>query len=425
MTTVERPLLRATRVIHSPLVDSRGERLGRVDDLIVRLADAGYPPVIGLKASIGGRQLFVPVDRIGALAPGRVQLSGDTLDLKRFERRPGEVLLDEDVLDRRLIDVAGGRLVHANDIELGRVDGWWRLVGVDPTRRGRLARLLPGGGGEPRRPSSMLDWSDVEPFVGHVPSARLLLPLRRLRRLHPAQIADIVEGASHDQGEEILTAVEQDPELEADVFEELDTHHQREFLRDRPDEEAAAILGEMAPDDAADLIAELDQERRTPILDLLPAEQQRKVRSLLAHNPDTAGGLMSPDLVSVSVEATVADALEAVRTSSGDLPWQAASMVFLVEGDGRLLASVSVVDLLRTASDRPLRDLVQENVPPHLHADEGLEEVSLLMADFNMTAAAVVDRASRRVVGVVTADDLIEALIPRQWRRRQSAGAED
>jgi Mg/Co/Ni transporter MgtE len=149
------------------------------------------------------------------------------------------------------------------------------------------------------------------------------------------------------------------------------------------------------------------------------------VRSLLAHNPDTAGGLMSPDLVSVSVEATVADALEAVRTSSGDLPWQAASMVFLVEGDGRLLASVSVVDLLRTASDRPLRDLVQENVPPHLHADEGLEQVALLMADFNMTAAAVVDRASRRVVGVVTADDLIEALIPRQWRRRQSAGAED
>jgi Mg/Co/Ni transporter MgtE len=209
------------------------------------------------------------------------------------------------------------------------------------------------------------------------------------------------------------------------VFEELDTHHQREFLRDRPDEEAAAILGEMAPDDAADLITELDQERRAPILDLLPAEQQRKVRGLLAHNPDTAGGLMSPDLVTVSVEATVADALEAVRTSSDDLPWQAASMAFLVDGDGRLLASVSVVDLLRTAADRPLRDLVQDNVPPHLHVDEGVEQVALLMADFNMTAAAVVDRTDRRVVGVVTADDLIEALIPRQWRRRQSAEAED
>jgi CBS domain-containing protein len=100
-------------------------------------------------------------------------------------------------------------------------------------------------------------------------------------------------------------------------------------------------------------------------------------------------------------------------------------MAFLVDGDGRLLASVSVVDLLRTAADRPLRDLVQDNVPPHLHVDEGVEQVALLMADFNMTAAAVVDRTDRRVVGVVTADDLIEALIPRQWRRRQSAEAED
>jgi CBS domain-containing protein len=426
MTTVEQPLLRATRVIHSPLVDSRGEKLGRVDDLIVRLADAGYPPVIGLKANIGGRQLLVPADRVGSLGPGRVQLSGDTLDLKRFERRPGEVLLHEDILDRRLIDVAGGRLVHANDIELGRVGGWWRLVGVDPTRRGLLARLLPAGRGAPARPSTLLDWSDVEPFVGHVPSARLLLPLRRLKRLHPAQIADIVEGASHDQGEEILTAVEEDPELEADVFEELDTHHQVEFLEDRPNQEAAEILGEMAPDDAADLITELEQDRRQPILDLMPAEQQRKVRGLLAYHPETAGGLMSPDLITVSIEATVAGALEAVRISSDDLPWQAASMVFVIEGDGRLQGSISVVDLLRAAPDRPLRDLLrQEPKPPHLHVDEGLEQVALIMADFNLTAAAVVERADRRVVGVVTADDLIEAIIPREWRRRQSAEAED
>jgi CBS domain-containing protein len=424
MATVERPLLRASRVIHAPLVDTRGERLGRVDDLIVRLADGGYPPLTGLRANVGGRQLFVPADRVASLEPGRVQLSGDTLDLKRFERRPGEVLLGEDVLDRRLIDVAGGRLVHANDIELGRVDGWWRLVGVDPTRRGRLARLLPGGGG-PAHPAPLLDWSDVEPFVGHVPTARLLLPLRRLRRLHPAQIADIVEGASHEQGEEILTAVEKDPELEADVFEELDPHHQREFLASKSNEEAAEILGEMAPDDAADLIGELDQERRRPILDLLPPGQQHKVRGLLAYNPETAGGMMSPDLVSVPLGGTVADALEAVRTSGDDLPWQAASMVFVVEGDRRLRLSVSVVDLLRTTPDRPLRELLREPVPPHLHVDDGLEQVALLMADFNLTAVPVVDRADRRLVGVVTADDLIEALIPRDWRRRQIAESAD
>ncbi len=423
MPTVHEPLLSASRILHAPLLDSRGERLGRVDDLVVRLADAGYPPVTGLIASVGGRQRFVPAERIASLEPGRVQLSDDTPDRRPFERRAGEVLLHKDVLDRHLIDVAAGRLVRAHDIELARVDDSWRLVGVDAAGRGLLARLR--GGGERSRPSAVVDWTNVEPLVGHVPSARLRLPLPRLRRLHPAQIADIVEGASHEEGQEILDAVEADPELEADVFEELDTQHPVEFLQSKPDEEVAEILGEMAPDDAADLIVELDQGRRRPVLDLLRADHQRKVRALLSHHPDTAGGMMSPDFVSVSVDATVADALEAVRTSGDDLPSQTAGTVFLTDGEGRLQASVSVVDLVRAAPERPLREYLAEPIPPHLHADEGLEQVALIMADFNMTAAVVVERADRRIIGVVTVDDVLEALVPREWRRRQIAQSGD
>ncbi|HEY6379797.1 MAG TPA: CBS domain-containing protein [Candidatus Dormibacteraeota bacterium] len=423
MTTVQGDLLPATRVIHAPLVDSRGEGLGRVDDLIVRLADGDYPPVTGIKANIGGRQLFVPVERLGSVGPGKVQLAGDTLNLARFERRPGEVLLGEDVLGRRLIDVSAGRLVHAHDVELACVDGWWRLVGVDPSRRGVFARLFSGGAAEGPHRARVIDWSDVEPFVGHVPSARLLLPLRRLRRLHPAQIADIVEGASHDEGEEILTAVEADPELEADVFEELDTHHQIEFLDSKPDEEAAEILGEMDPDAAADLLTELDQDRRRPILELLPAEQQRKVLSLLAYNPTTAGGMMTPDFVSVPVDATVAAGLEQVRNAV-DLPWQTASMVFLTDADGRLAGSIPLVDLVRADQNGAIRAVLDEPLAVHLNADDDLADVALTMADYNLTAAPVID-GEGHVVGVVTADDLIQAMVPKDWRRRQVAESED
>lgn len=422
MTTVQGALLPASRVIHAPLVDSRGDRLGRVDDIIVRLADGGYPPVTGIKANIGGRQLFVPADRLSSLEAGRVQLSGDTLNLARFERRAGEVLLGEDLLDRRLIDVSAGRLVHANDVELACVDGWWRLVGVDPSRRGLFARWL-GSGGERAQPVRVVDWSDVEPFVGHVPTARLLLPLRRLRRLHPAQIADIVEGASHDEGEEILTAVEADPELEADVFEELDTHHQIEFLHSKSDEEAAEILGEMDPDAAADLLTELDQERRRPILDLLPSEQQRKVRSLLAYNPTTAGGMMNTDFVSVPLDASVNDALAAVRQGE-ELPWQSASMVFLTDDEGRLAGAIPLVDLVKADQNGPVAGVLDEPVAAHLDVDDDLADVALTMADYNLTAAPVID-GERRIVGVVTADDLIEEMIPRDWRRRQAAESED
>src|ERR1700681_952596 len=142
-----------------------------------------------------------------------------------------------------------------------------------------------------------LDWADMEPFVGHVPSARLRFSHRKLANLHPAEIADLVEAASHDEGEEIIEAVGQDRELEADVFEELDEHHQLEFIRERPDSDVAAVIARMAPDDAADLIVEIDQERRGRILALLSPAQRHQIEALLGYNPSTAGGLMRPELI--------------------------------------------------------------------------------------------------------------------------------
>ena len=208
------------------------------------------------------------------------------------------------MLGRKLVDVEADppRLVTAHEIELACIDGWWRVVGVDHSTRAQLRRALP------RRLRGMvadrpfLDWADMEPFVGHVPSARLRFSHRKLANLHPAEIADLVEAASHDEGEEIIEAVAQDRELEADVFEELDEHHQLEFIRERPDTQVAAVIARMAADDAADLIVEIDQERRGRILALLPPTQRRQIEALLGYNPSTAGGLMSPDFISLRAE---------------------------------------------------------------------------------------------------------------------------
>ena len=145
-----------------------------------------------------------------------------------------------------------------------------------------------------------LDWADMEPFVGHVPTARLRFSHRKLANLHPAEIADLVEAASHDEGEELIEAIAQDRELEADVFEELDEHHQLEFIRERPDTQVAAVVARMAADDAADLISEIDQDRRGRVLALLPSAQRAQIEALLDYNPETAGGMMSPDFICLS-----------------------------------------------------------------------------------------------------------------------------
>jgi MgtE intracellular N domain len=278
-------ILHLSSVIKRPLVDASGDRLGRVQDLIVRVGEAPHPPIVGLVVTIGGRDLFVPIDKVGSLEPGYVCFAGERVDLRRFERRAGELLLGRDLLARHLINLVRGRLIRANEIELARLDGTWEVVGVDPSSRPVVRRLLPGRFRWRGRPGPLVDWASIEPFVAHVPSARLRIPYRKLSRLHPAQIADLVEAASHDEGAEIIEAVSQDRELEADVFEELDTGHQVEFVQSRSDVEAARLLAAMAPDDAADIIAAVGQPRRLPILKLLPLDQQRKLRALLAYNP--------------------------------------------------------------------------------------------------------------------------------------------
>ena len=400
----------------SPLLDSAGARLGRIDDVVVRLDHGeGPPPVIGLKARIAGRESFVPVDRVQALEPAAARTSTTKLNLAQFDRRPGEVLLRNDVLDHTLINVTTAHLVKAREVELVCDDGTWRVAGIDPTFRPRLWRLLPRRfRGHDTEHREFVAWADLEPLVAHVPTSRLKLAARRLRRLHPAQIADLVEAASHEEGEEILEAVTQDKELEADVFEELDDEHQVEFLRERSDAEVAAILNRMEADDAADLLLELDQDRRLPVLNLLPPGRQRKLRSLLGHNPSTAGGLMNPDLVSVPSAATVGEAIARVRAS--ELGPQQVSIIVAVGSDGKLAGAVALSELIRADPSDPLAGLIEAG-DPAVSVEADLPEVATLMTDYNLIAIPVVDHQGRPA-GIIAVDDILEQLLPESWRRR-------
>ncbi len=417
-------ILHLSSVVKSALVDRNGDRLGRVEDLIVRLGDNPHPPLSGLVVRIGQRSLFVPIERIADIRPGRVELVGETVNLQRFDRRPGELLLVKDLLARHLINLQGARLIRANEIEIARLDARWEVVGVDPSPRVALRRLLPRPLARhiPTRTGTVVDWASIEPFVAHVPTARLRIPYRKLARLHPAQIADLVEAASHDEGEEIIEAVGQDRELEADVFEELNAEHQLEFIRSRSDGEAARLLATMAPDDAADLLTELDQERRLPVLENLPAAQQRKIRALLSYNSETAGGLMGPDFLVLAETTPVADVLDSVRTSQA--PPEALAVVFSCDEVGQVTGTASVVSLVRAVPSATLGSVVRPD-PPHVHADWDIHAIARKMSDFNLTVAPVMDD-HHLMVGVITVDDLLEQLLPTGWRRDYGmATAED
>ncbi|MGD0166230.1 MAG: CBS domain-containing protein [Gaiellaceae bacterium] len=403
------------------LRDGDGERLGRAQDLVVRLGNDDHPPISGALADVAGRVVFVPASEIDSIGSDGIVLRSVRLSLDHFRRRPEEVLLRKDVLDRQLINVDGARLVRANEIELALVEGAYRVFGIDVSARAFLRRLLPRRLGSRIASRRVLDWKDVEPFTGHVPTLRLRTPHPKLERLHPAQLADLVEDASSLEAEEIIAAVRSDRDREADLFQQLDSHHRRQFAETRSDPELARILARMGADNAAGFIRELPEKRRDAVLESLSTAERQSIEELLGYGAATAGGLMRTDLVRVGVGATVADALEAVRSSGA--PSETASWVYLLDAEQRLEAAIPLADLLRMAPQLPLVQTVSFT-PPAVATGTGVEELARLMTDFNLALVPVLDE-QLHLLGAVSADDVLESVLPRGWRRRVHVFAAD
>ncbi len=459
-------LVRLSDVIGVSAVDLSGNQIGTVEDLVARFAEEGFPPVTGAVVAASDRRVFLPASRLGELGGSMLAYEGESEILGSFERRPGEVLLRRDVLGRQLIhidDSHNARLVRAAEIDLALVEGEWRVAGVDAARRSWLPWRKHNQDEHPY----FVEWTSLDAFMRHVPTSRLRLRTRRLAELHPGEIADLVESASPDEGEEIIEALGDDKALEADVFEELDREHRLELVKKRSDHEVAGLLSHMAPDDAVDLLSELDQSRRSAVLAAMPPSQERRLRRLLDYNPNTAGGIMSPGFVSFSSDLTVGEALERLRST--DLGVELLDTVFVSspassarpegaaseeqrpreaiseqgnanqirgigiggvvlsaparEGDDTheqlLSGSLRLRELLRAPLSATLSELADPD-PPAVRTSADIPEVALIMSDYNLTSLAVVDDAGC-LSGVITVDDVLAQLIPQAWRRRAEA----
>ena len=414
--------LHLSELLRRPLTDRGGETVGRLSDVIVRLRGAENPLVTGLVATVGGREVYVPIEQVSSLDGETVKLTSAKLDLRSFERRDGEVLLRADVLGHRLIDVESAHLIKAGDLEIEQRGGDWVLAGVDTRRRSRrlFGARIPAGAEHGDHPFRR--WSKFEPLIGHTGSALLRGPFARIRRLKPAQIADLLEDASKEEETEILGQVHADPELEADVFEELDEDLATRLLGARTDTEIAEVLSRMRADDAADAIAELPQRRRQPVLDLLPPGQRTKVLTLMGFNPTSAGGLMGVDFLAVPADAQIREVLAAVANSVSLQP-EALTSVHALDEKGRLCGVAKLVSLVQSDPAARVRDIYDDD-PVRVGADTDVVDVAVLMSDYNLITIPVVDER-RKMIGVITVDDVLEVTLPDDWRRREAAQPPD
>ena len=435
--TAAGPTLSLSQLLRRGVVGAREQKLGQLSDVIVTLRGAEYPLVTGLVADLGGRRVFVPADTVTDWDTEQVVLASAKIDLREFERRDGEVLLRADILGHRLIDIPRARLVRAFDLELAHTETGWVLAGVDTRKRAWWRRAL-GGVGRPVHDyhdgedlgegldgsggRGCRDWKAFEALIGHEPTVLLRSRTGRLRRLKPPQIADLLEDASREEQTELLAQVHADPELEADVFEELDDDRQSRLLRDRPDAEIAAVLARMRADDAADAIADLPQDRRKPVLELLPGGQRAKVTALLGYSPATAGGLMGLDFVALPRDTTVADTLARVHTARTLQP-EALATVFALNPAGKLRGAASLVALVQAEPDTTLREVAVAD-PVRVRPGADLVDITVLMTDYNLLNLPVVDDDDH-LIGVITVDDVLESSVPRNWRRREPPAHHD
>jgi len=395
-------------ILRDAVVDVDGKGIGSLADVIVRLGAAGYPLVTGLVTRVGQNRVFVPISVVTSIVPDRITLGTKTLDLRPFERRDGEVLLKDVVLGHRVIDVEHARLVRAYDVALTDTSAGWAATGLDVHKRG----WLPGSKRDHRPPR---DWNMFDALIGHEASAKIRTGFGRLRGLKAAQIADIIETASARERDDLLDHLHHHPDLEADVFEELDDTHQTQVLKTLNTQEIADVLTRMRTDDAVDAIIDLPQDRRQPVIDALPALKQADVLRLMRYQESSAGGLMGIEYLALPEDTSIADVLHAVRHATTVQP-EALATIYSVNASQQLTGALSLVRAIQ-ADPTALLGTIADPDPIHADPRDDMIDISNIMADFNLLTLPILDD-DRHVLGVITVDDALEAAIPEDWRRR-------
>ena len=398
------------RLAGCAVFDRQGDRLGRVRDVVVVYRRAASPRVVGMVVEIPGRRrVFLSIGRVVSIGAGQVITTG-LINVRRFEQRASEVTVLAEILGRRvsLADGSGEATVEDVAIEEAGAGEW--DVSQAFVRRPRTGPAPFGRGA-----TAFVKWADIreQDRGGRSQSAAQLI--QSTADLPAADLASTLLDLPEQRMVEVVH--ELSDERLADVLEEMPEDTGVRILARLGDDRAADVLETMQPDDAADLIAKLSDERSEALLDLMEQEEADDVRMLLAYDPDTAGGMMTPDPIILSADATVAEGLALIRRHELAPALGAAVCITLPPYEpptGRFIGIVHFQRMLRYPPSEKLGSILDTQTEP-VRADTPVAEVSRILASYNLVQVPVVDE-NTRLVGVVTVDDVIDRLLPDDWR---------
>jgi CBS domain-containing protein/sporulation protein YlmC with PRC-barrel domain len=405
--------LALTELLGQPVVEASGEICGRVREVALTPAD-DRARVSNLIVRTKNGDRLLPFSAVLSLN-GKIRAASPASEW--VELQPdGLFLLERDLLDQQIIDVYGRKVVRVNDVDL-HPEGTAGLVqlkvgAVDVGLRGAIRRLLKGVVPMAalkvvleRIPPRLIPWEFVD-LIETDPARRVKLKIShdRLAKLHPADIADIVEELAPDEREAVFETL--DEEVAAGALEEVRPKVQKSIVESLDSDRAADIVEEMNPDAAADLLADLPEERTTEILREMEPEGRKEMTELLEFGETTAAGRMNTEYLALPSEATVNDAIEALRSFEGGV--ESVSTIYLVDKNGRLTGAVPLAKLVLARYEDKLSSLTQEPlISCHAGAREG--EVAETFDKYNLVTLPVIDDEGK-LTGVITSDDVISLL---------------
>ena len=403
-----------TQMLGKPVVDSAGKVIGEISDIAIATGEV-FPRVTSLAFLGPTKTPFMLSWRkyVAEVDADRIVLNAERTALRFSYLQPDEVLLARDLLNKQIVDTQGMKVVRVNDLKLSESKNQLRLLGAEVGVRGILRGLHPLVERAAARvarlfgrelPENLIAWNYMDLLDRDLSHVRLSVTHKRLHELHPADVADILEQLTPtqrarvfehlDNAQAALTVAELEDELQADLIDDLG------------DQRASDILEEMDPDDAADIIGDLPYDKAEALLRLMGVKEARAIRSLLGYREKTAGGIMTPEVTTVTEDMTVQQVIDYLRTGAAE--HESIYYIYVVEGDRHLEGVISLRDLVMSEPSTPIAELVSRDVMT-VSPDDDQEAVAEAMSKYDLLALPVVDETGK-LLGIVTVDDALEVM---------------
>jgi len=396
-------------IINTPVHDKDNELIGRLRDIAIE-SNKGrrYPPLVGIlvKKYKSNEEIFISADKIAAWSSDSVVLRVSKEEVVWPEPSESLIFLGKSVLDRQIVDLSGVRVVRVNDLQFGQVHSVMSLLAIDVSSSGLLRRIGFRQSMLGFLKPNLLEWHSV-----HIIGDKLQLATGRdeLVRLHPADIANLVEKMNVKQGSQFLRSLDQ--ATAAKVMEEVSPHIQKMMVRHLGAERASVILEKMSMDELVDLIQLLPSVESREIIEKLPAQKDvNRVKKILEYDEDTAGGLMTTEFISAHLETQVSEVIEKIRRDSHQ--HRSIHFVYVADDKKKYLGVASLRRLIVADPKQKIKEIMKRTKrTPVVNEEQSVREIANIITKYNLLSVAVVDK-SGRLLGVVTVDDIMRHLVP-------------